>query len=338
MCIRDRVNGPGRVFVIQDGRKRLIDDLFFDEDEDLRALVKRLIGPLGRRLDESSPMVDARLADGSRLNAAIPPVTGGDTYVTIRKFILRANTLQQLVTFGSLTEAAAQFLDASVQAGLNIVVSGPTGSGKTTMLNCLGACIASLDERIVTAEEVGELQLQQHLPDCVSLYARAGNLEGVGEVRVRDLVKNALRMRPTRILVGEVRGGESLDMILCMNTGHDGSLTTVHGNSPRDALERLTTLAMMAEERLSYEALSRMVARTIDLVVQLRFDALTRRRRVQSIFEVGGMEGDVTTGNELWLIDPVTDKLTWTGIRPRSLARMAAKGVDYAPPPSEVRT
>jgi len=133
------------------------------------------------------------------------------------------------------------------------------------MLNCLGACIASLDERIVTAEEVGELQLQQHLPDCVSLYARAGNLEGVGEVRVRDLVKNALRMRPTRILVGEVRGGESLDMILCMNTGHDGSLTTVHGNSPRDALERLTTLAMMAEERLSYEALSRMVARTIDL-------------------------------------------------------------------------
>jgi len=331
------VNGPGRVFVIQDGRKRLIDDLFFDEDEDLRALVKRLIGPLGRRLDESSPMVEARLADGSRLNAAIPPVTGGDTYVTIRKFILRANTLQQLVTFGSLTEAAAQFLDASVQAGLNIVVSGPTGSGKTTMLNCLGACIASLDERIVTAEEVGELQLQQHLPDCVSLYARAGNLEGVGEVRVRDLVKNALRMRPTRILVGEVRGGESLDMILCMNTGHDGSLTTVHGNSPRDALERLTTLAMMAEERLSYEALSRMVARTIDLVVQLRFDALTRRRRVQSIFEVGGMEGDVTTGNELWLIDPATDKLTWTGIRPRSLARMAAKGVDYAPPPSEVR-
>lgn len=325
-------NGPHRVFVIEKGRKRLIPDLFFDDDEDLRNLVKRLIGPMGRRLDESSPMVDARLPDGSRLNVAIPPATTRWCCVTIRKFLLRAQSLDELVGLGTLTQTAADFLDAAVQAGVNILVSGPTGAGKTTMLNALGASINSLDERVVTVEEVAELQLERQLPDCVALQARAGNIEGAGEIRIRDLVRNALRMRPTRIIVGEVRGGEALDMLLAMNTGHDGSLTTIHGNSPRDALDRLGTLAMMAEERLAGEALTKMVSRSVELVVQLRFEPQTGRRRVSSIFEVTGMEGDVLLGQELWTLDPTRDRLMWTGLQPHALDKMRARGVAYAAP------
>jgi pilus assembly protein CpaF len=332
------VNGPNRIFVIEDGRKRLVPDLMFDDDEELRALVKRLIGPLGRRLDESSPMVDARLPDGSRLNAAIPPATTRWCSVTIRKFILRAHSLEQLVALGTLTDSAARFLDAAVAAGVNILVSGPTGSGKTTLLNALGASIASLDERIVTVEEVAELQLERQLPDCVGLQGRAGNVEGVGEIRIRDLVRNALRMRPTRIVVGEARGPEALDLLMAMNTGHEGSLTTIHGNSPRDALDRLVTLAMMAEERLSNEALTKMVARTIELVLQLRFEPRTGRRRLVSIFEVAGLEGNVITGQDLWALDRERDRLLWTGIQPRCLAKMAAKGVSYALPTASERS
>ena len=327
-------NGPNRIFVIEKGQKRLVPDLYFDDDEELLGLVKRLLGPLGRRLDESSPMVDARLPDGSRLNAAIPPATSRWCCVTVRKFILRAHSLEQLVQLGTLTESAAQFLDAAVQAGVNILVSGPTGSGKTTMLNAVGASIASLDERVITVEEVAELQLERQLPDCVGLQARAGNVEGVGQIRIRDLVRNALRMRPTRIVVGEVRGAEALDMLLAMNTGHEGSLTTIHGNSPRDALDRLATLAMMAEERLSGEALAKMVARTIELVLQLRFEPRTGRRRLVSIFEVAGLEGNVITGQDLWVLDPARDRLAWTGLQPRCLAKMAPKGVPYALPPA----
>lgn len=327
-------NGPNRIFVIEGGRKRLLPDLYFDDDEELRQLVKRLIGPLGRRLDESSPMADARLPDGSRLNAAIPPATTRWCSLTIRKFILRAHSLEHLVQLGTLTESAARFLDAAVQAGVNILVSGPTGAGKTTVLNALGASIASLDERVITVEEVAELQLERQLPDCVALQARAGNVEGAGEIRIRDLVRNALRMRPTRIVVGEVRGAEALDMLLAMNTGHEGSLTTIHGSSPRDALDRLATLAMMAEERLSGEALTKMVARTIELVLQLRFEPRTGRRRLVSIFEVTGLEGDVVTGQDLWLLDPQRDRLVWTGLQPRCLAKLAAKGVPYALPPA----
>jgi pilus assembly protein CpaF len=327
-------NGPNRIFVIEDGQKRLVPDLYFDDDAELHGLVKRLIGPLGRRLDESSPMVDARLPDGSRLNAAIPPATTRWCSVTIRKFILRAHSLEQLVQLGTLTDSAARFLDAAVQAGVNILVSGPTGSGKTTMLNALGASIASLDERVVTVEEVAELQLERQLPDCVGLQARASNVEGAGEIRIRDLVRNALRMRPTRIVVGEVRGAEALDMLLAMNTGHEGSLTTIHGNSPRDALDRLATLAMMAEERLGSDVLTKMVARTIELVLQLRFEPRTGRRRLVSIFEVTGLEGDVLTGNDLWVLDQGRDRLAWTGIQPRCLEKMAAKGVLYALPPA----
>ena len=331
------VNGPQRIFCIRDGRKSLVPDLYFDDDEELRQLVKRVIGPLGKRLDESSPMVDARLPDGSRLNAAIPPATTRWCSVTIRKFILRASTLEQLCRLGTLPAAAAHFLDAAVQAGVNILVSGPTGSGKTTLLNALGASIASDQERILTIEEVPELQLDRHLPDCVALQARAANVEGAGEIKIRDLVRNALRMRPSRICIGEVRGAEALDLLLALNTGHDGSLTTIHGNSPRDALDRLATLASMAEERLGTEALTRMVARTIELVVQLRFDARSGRRRVASIFEVTGLEGDVISGNELWALEGESDRLRWTGIQPRCLAKIAAKGVAYALPPAVER-
>ncbi|HZO30358.1 MAG TPA: ATPase, T2SS/T4P/T4SS family [Chloroflexota bacterium] len=327
-------NGPNRIFGIGRGQKQLAQDLFFDDDEELRELVKRLVGPLGRRLDESSPMVDARLPDGSRLNAAIPPATTRWCSLTIRKFLLRAQSLEQLVELGTLTESAALFLDAAVQGGVNILVSGPTGSGKTTLLNALGSSIASLDERVVTVEEVAELQLERQLPDCVALQARASNVEGLGEIRIRDLVRNALRMRPTRIVVGEVRGAEALDMLLAMNTGHEGSLTTIHGSSPRDALDRLATLAMMAEERLTNDALTKMVARTIELVLQVRFEPRTGRRRLVSIFEVTGLEGDVVTGNEIWGIDPVRDRLAWTGIRPRCLGKIAARGVAYALPPA----
>jgi pilus assembly protein CpaF len=269
-------------------------------------------------------MVDARLPDGSRLNAAIPPATTRWCHVTIRKFLLRAHSLEQLVDLGTLTVSAAHFLDAAVQGGVNILVSGPTGAGKTTMLNALGASIASLDERVITVEEVAELQLERQLPDCVALQARSGNVEGTGEIRIRDLVRNALRMRPTRIVVGEVRGAEALDMLLAMNT--------IHGNTPRDALDRLATLAMMAEERLSTDALTKMVARTIELVVQLRFEPRTGRRRLVSIFEVTGLEGSVITGNDLWALDHVHDRLNWTGIQPRCLDKIVARGIEYDPP------
>jgi pilus assembly protein CpaF len=327
------VNGP-RVFRVRGGRKELVADVYFEDDDELRQVVKRLVGPLGRRIDESSPMVDARLPDGSRLNAAIPPATTRWTALTIRKFVLRANRLDQLVALGTLTEAAARFLDAAVQTGVNILVSGATAAGKTTLLNCLGASIASPDERVVTVEETAELQLERQLPDCVALQGRAGNVEGVGEITIRDLVRNALRMRPTRIVVGEVRGAEALDMLTAMTTGHDGSLTTIHGSSPRDALDRLVTLAMMAPERVPAEALAKMVAGAIELVVQLRFEPRSGRRRVVAIFEVTGLDGGTIVGNDLWVIDPRADRLAWTGIHPRCLEKMAARGVPYVPPPA----
>ncbi|HVA85558.1 MAG TPA: ATPase, T2SS/T4P/T4SS family [Candidatus Saccharimonadales bacterium] len=333
-------NGPHRIFAIEDGRKHLVQDLSFEDDDELRQLVKRLIGPLGRRLDESSPMVDARLPDGSRLNAVIPPAAARWCCVTIRKFLLRTHRLEDLIRLGTLPEPAAHFLDAAVQAGVNILVSGPTGAGKTTLLNALGASIASPDERVVTIEETPELQLERQLPDCVGLQARTSNVEGVGEIRIRDLVRNALRMRPSRIIVGEARGPEALDLLLAMNTGHEGSLATIHGNTPRDALDRLVTLAMMAEERLSGEALAKMVAHTIELVIQLRFETRSGRRRVSSIFEVTGLEATasgypVISGQELWALDPERDRLAWTGIPPRCLAKFEAKGIPYALPPSE---
>ncbi|MCA1644318.1 MAG: Flp pilus assembly complex ATPase component TadA [Chloroflexi bacterium] len=208
------VNGPLRIFTIRDGRKVQAHGVYFETDDELRQLIKRVVSSAGRRLDEASPMVDVRLRDGSRLNAIIPPAASRWTSVTIRKFVLRAQSLHELVELGALPGAAATFLDAAVQAGVNILVSGQTGSGKTTLLNALGASIAALDERVVTVEEVPELLLDRQLPDCVALQVRGKNVEGVGEISIRDLVRNALRMRPTRIVVGEVRGAEALDMLI----------------------------------------------------------------------------------------------------------------------------
>lgn len=324
------VNGPLRVFTIRDGRKEQALGVYFETDEELRQLVKRVVSSAGRRLDDASPMVDIRLRDGSRLNAVIPPASTRWTSVTVRKFVLRAQSLHELVELGALPPAAADFLEAAVQAGVNVLVSGQTGSGKTTLLNALGASIVGLDERVVTVEEIPELQLDRRLPDCVALQARGKNVEGAGEISIRDLVRNALRMRPTRIIVGEVRGAEALDMLMAMNTGHDGSLTTIHGNSPRDALDRLATLAMMAGERLAGDELVRMVSRTIELVVQLRVVMRSGQRRVASIFEVTGIEAGVISGHELWGLDQ--GRLVWKGRPPRCLEKMAAHGVEYVPP------
>ncbi|HEV7661948.1 MAG TPA: ATPase, T2SS/T4P/T4SS family [Chloroflexota bacterium] len=324
------VNGPLRIFTIREGRKEQAVGVYFDTDDDLRQLVKRVVGSAGRRIDEASPMVDVRLRDGSRLNAVIAPAATRWTSLTIRKFVLRAQSLDELVHLGALPATAAEFLDVAVQAGVNILVSGQTGSGKTTLLNALGASIAALEERVVTVEEVPELQLDRQLPDCVALQVRAKNVEGVGEITIRDLVRNALRMRPTRIIVGEVRGAEALDMLLAMNTGHEGSLTTIHGNSPRDALDRLATLAMMAGERLANEELVRMVSRTIELVIQLRVSLRTGQRRIASIFEVTGLEAGVISGHELWGTEH--GHLVWRGRPPRCLDKLAAHGLEYAPP------
>jgi pilus assembly protein CpaF len=324
------VNGPLRIFTIREGRKEQAVGVYFDTDDELRQLVKRVVGSAGRRIDEASPMVDVRLRDGSRLNAVIAPAATRWTSLTIRKFVLRAQSLDELVHLGALPATAAEFLDVAVQAGVNILVSGQTGSGKTTLLNALGASIAALEERVVTVEEVPELQLDRQLPDCVALQVRAKNVEGVGEITIRDLVRNALRMRPTRIIVGEVRGAEALDMLLAMNTGHEGSLTTIHGNSPRDALDRLATLAMMAGERLANEELVRMVSRTIELVIQLRVSLRTGQRRIASIFEVTGLEAGVISGHELWGTEH--GHLVWRGRPPRCLDKLAAHGLEYAPP------
>ena len=316
------VNGPQRVFTIAGGRKRL-SDVVFEDDEQLLQLLRRALGPLGRRLDETSPMVDARLADGSRLNAVIPPLAAGGTHATIRKFLLRARTLDDLVALETLAPEAAAFLEAAVRAGLNMLIAGGTGSGKTTCLNALGASVSGLAERVVTIEETAELQLGSVLPDCVALQARLANAEGAGGVSIRALVKNALRMRPTRIVVGEVRGAEALDMLTAMNSGHDGSMCTIHANGPREALSKLRTYALMAEEALPAAAVSEMIAEAIQLVVHLRLDA-SGKRLVSSIYEVTGLEGDAVAGSELFAL--AGGRLRWTGIRPRRASRLLEAG------------
>jgi len=321
------VNGPHRVFAIEAGRKRLT-DVFFEDDEELLRLVRRAIGSLGRRLDETSPMVDARLPDGSRLNAVIPPLTSRWTHVTIRKFLLRARTLDDLVALGTLPSEVAAFLEAAVQGGLNMLISGGTGSGKTTCLNALGSSIAGAEERVVTIEETAELQLESMLPDCVALQGRPANVEGAGGVVIRSLVKNALRMRPTRIIVGEVRGAEALDMLSAMNSGHDGSMCTIHANGPRQALSKLRTYAMMAEEALPARALTEMIAEAIDLVVHLKMEPQSGRRLIDSVYEVTGMEEDAVAGSELFTLSD-GGALQWTGIRPRCAERLDAGGFPW---------
>lgn len=325
------VNGPARVWVYRRGEWQLVQGLRFESDDELLALMKRVVGNLGGRLDESAPHADVRLRDGSRLTVVIPPVAVDGCAVTIRKFLLQNHSLDDLVTLGTMPQDVAAFLGAAVQGGVNILVSGGTGAGKTTLLNALGAALGTRNERIVSIEEVVELQLRKQLPACVALQTRGGNTEGAGELTIRDLVRTSLRMRPHRIVIGEVRGAEALDMLLALNSGHDGSLGTIHANTPTDALSKLVTLARMAPEQLPPTVLTEMVAATVELVVQLRLDPTTNRRRVVHVYEVTGTEGGRLAGQDVWLLRH--GRLTWTGLRPRCLDKIGARAIPYALPP-----
>lgn len=289
------VNGPSQVYIERGGRIHLTPCRFKDKTHVLR-IIEKIVSPLGRRIDESSPMVDARLPDGSRVNAIIPPLSLVGPCLTIRKFARVPLQVDDLVRFGTMTRETGTFLDACVRARLNILVSGGTGSGKTTTLNVLSSFIPD-DERIVTVEDAAELQLRQ--AHVVTLEARPPNIEGKGAVTIRDLVRNCLRMRPDRIVVGEVRGGEALDMLQAMNTGHDGSLTTAHANSPRDALARIETMVLMSGMDLPLRAIREQVASALDLIVhQERLKDGTRR--ITHLTEVQGMENSVITLQDIF--------------------------------------
>lgn len=289
------VNGPRQVFIEQKGKLTLSDVHFYDNAH-LMNIIERILTPLGRRVDESSPLVDARLADGSRVNIIIPPLSLVGPAITIRKFSKKALSIQDLVGFGTLSNDMATFLDACVKARLNILVSGGTGSGKTTTLNVLSSFIPGTD-RIVTIEDAAELRLQQ--THVVTLESRPPNLEGNGAITIRDLVKNALRMRPDRIIVGEVRAGEALDMLQAMNTGHDGSLTTAHANTPRDVLSRLETMVLMAGMELPVRAVRTQVSSAIDLIIQ-QSRIRDGSRKITYITEVQGMEGETIVLQDLF--------------------------------------
>ena len=328
------VNGPDRVFVERNGKLEKSTVRFSDDAEVLR-VIDRIILPLGRRIDAENPTVDARLPDGSRVNAVVAPVALDGPSITIRKFSKERLRVQDLIRLGSLTEHMAQFIEACVVAKLNIVVAGGTGSGKTTLLNVLSEYIPE-GERLVTIEDAAELQLNQS--NLVRLEARPPNVEGRGEVSIRHLVKNALRMRPDRIIVGEVRGGEALDMLQAMNTGHDGSLTTVHANSPRDALSRLETLCLLAGVELPLRVVREQISSAVNLIVeQTRMRDGTRK--VTGIAEVGGMEGDTVIMTDIFKFDEkgvdedgkVLGDLRPTGIRPMFSPRLEIAGFKLPP-------
>ena len=289
------VNGPDNVYVEHKGILYKTDTAFAD-DHQVLAAIERIVSPLGRRIDESSPMVDARLKDGSRVNAIIPPLSLVGPSITIRKFAKTPLTVENLISYGSITAEIAHFLDVCVKIRKNILISGGTGSGKTTLLNILSGFLPA-QERIITIEDAAELQLrQEHL---VRLESRPANIEGKGEVTIRDLVRNSLRMRPDRIVIGECRGGEALDMLQAMNTGHDGSLTTIHANSPRDALARLETLVLMAGFDLPLRAIREQIASAISIVVQINREK-DGSRKVVSVSEITKMEGDIITMQEIF--------------------------------------
>jgi pilus assembly protein CpaF len=325
------VNGPYQVFVERHGKLTLADVRFVDETH-LRRIIDKIVGDIGRRIDEATPMVDARLPDGSRVNAIVHPLAIGGPFLTIRKFSVDPYTEKDLVTFGTLSERVARFIDACVRGRLNIIISGGTGSGKTTTLNVLSSYLP-MDERIVTIEDAAELQLRQE--HVLSLESRPANIEGKGQVTIRDLVRNSLRMRPDRIVVGEARGGEALDMLQAMNTGHDGSLTTIHSNSPRDTLSRIETMVLMAGFDLPVRAIREQVASAVDLIVhQARLRDGTRR--VTHITEVEGMEGDIITLQDLFLFDfgmgvdengRYLGRLKATGIRPSFSGHLQDLGI-----------
>ncbi len=303
----------------------------FKDDEHLMRVIERIVSSVGRRIDESSPMVDARLQDGSRVNAIIPPLSIDGPVVSIRRFGSDPLKMSSLIEYNALTKDIADMLQMVVTARLNILISGGTGAGKTTLLNALSAYIPE-NERIVTIEDSAELQLQQ--PHTVRLETRPPNIEGRGEVTQRDLVKNALRMRPDRIVIGEVRGGEAIDMLQAMNTGHDGSLTTVHANTPRDAMARLETMIQMTGMRLSDRAMRQQIASALNLVIQVARMS-DGSRRVTSISEVTGMEGETITMQEIFQYErtgvdkegTVLGRFRPTGIRPRFAERLKASGL-----------
>ena len=324
------VNGPDRVFVERKGKIELSDVTFVD-DEHVRRIIEKIVAPIGRRIDESSPMVDARLPDGSRVNAIIPPVSIDGPSITIRKFRKEPFSSTDLVGFGTLSEEAALFLRSAAEARYNVLVSGGTGSGKTTTLNVLSSFIPS-DERVVTIEDAAELSLQQ--PHVVRLESRPANIEGKGAVTIRLLVRNALRMRPDRIIVGECRGEEAFDMLQAMNTGHDGSLTTLHANSPRDVLSRLESMVLMAGMDLPTRAIREQISSAVDLIVhQERLRDGTRR--VVNITEITGMEGDIIQTQDLFTFHHagfdesgrIRGTLQATGLLPARIYKFELSGV-----------
>jgi len=325
------VNGPAQVYVERNGKLELSTATFVDELH-LRRIIDKIVGEIGRRVDESNPLCDARLPDGSRVNAVVHPLAIGGPFLTIRKFSREKLQIDDLIRFGTLNAHSARFLQACVVGRLNVMVSGGTGTGKTTTLNVLSSFIPET-ERIITVEDAKELQMHQE--HVLSLEARPSNIEGRGEVTIRDLVKNCLRMRPDRIVIGECRSGEALDMLQAMNTGHDGSLTTVHSNSPRDTLARLETLVLMAGFDLPVRAIREQVASALDLIVHIS-RLRDGTRRITHITEVEGMEGDVITLQDIFLFDygmgvdeqgQFKGYLKATGVRPKFAEKLADLGI-----------
>ena len=327
------VNGPKHIF-IEKGGKIIRSTIEFEDNDHVMRIIDRIVAPLGRRIDEASPMVDARLPDGSRVNAIIPPIALNGPTITIRVFSKKPLTIDNLVQWGTVTPEAAEFLRAIVIGKCNIVVSGGTGSGKTTLLNILSSFIPE-GERIVTIENAAELQLaQEHV---ITLESRPANVEGRGEVSIQDLVINALRMRPDRIVVGECRGGETLDMLQAMNTGHEGSMTTAHANNPRDALSRIETMCMMAGMDLPLRAIREQVAAAVDFIIQ-QSRMRDGSRKVISISEIQGMEGDVITMSEIFRFEQtgfengkVIGRLRPTGLRPKTMSKIQEAGIMLPP-------
>lgn len=327
------VNGASKLYIERAGKILRVTNSF-ESNEHVMRIIDRIVAPLGRRIDESSPYVDARLPDGSRVNAVIPPISLVGPVLTIRKFSKNPITIDQLIQFGSATAESVQFMKACVESRLNIVISGGTGSGKTTLLNILSGFIPA-DERIITIENAAELQLRQE--HVVTLESRPMNIEGKGEVTIRHLVINALRMRPDRIVVGEIRDEAAIDMLQAMNTGHDGSMTTLHSNSPRDTLARLETMVLMAGLDLPVRAIREQVSSAVDLVIhQDRMRDGTRK--ITSITEVSGMEGEVITTMDIFAFDlagydngRVVGRLKPTGLRPKFMEKIEATGIRLPP-------
>ncbi len=327
------VNGPKNVFVERKGKIHRA-EVTFENDDHVMRIIDRIVSPLGRRIDESSPLVDARLPDGSRVNAVIPPISLVGPVLTIRKFSKTPLTIEDLINYGTLTPELVEFLRACVIARLNIIVSGGTGSGKTTLLNILSGFIPN-DERIITIENAAELQLRQE--HVVTLESRPPNIEGKGEITIRDLVVNSLRMRPDRIVVGECRSGEALDMLQAMNTGHDGSLTTLHSNSPRDTLARLEVMCLMSGMELPVRAIREQIASAVDLIVHQE-RMRDGSRKVVKVTEVQGMEGNTITLSDIFEFEQtgieagkVIGRLRPTGLRPKFIDKIEAVGIHLPP-------